>query len=52
MIRDNTCLGVSGSLSAQGYRELSYSESYHEAFLTQPIGAGLRNVQRDANTMG
>ena len=39
--------GVSGS-SAQGYRELSYSESYHEAFLAKPIGTELRNVQRDA----
>lgn len=36
----------SGS-GASGYRELSYSESYHEAFLAQPIGTELRNVQSE-----
>ena len=46
--------GASGSLGAQGYRELSYSESYHEAFLAQPIGTESRIVRlkRDANTIG
>ena len=33
--------------AAQGYRELGYSESYHEAFLAKPIGEYASNLLYD-----